>query len=148
MHMAGLTQRFPLCFGGDAPFHKKASLLLLTMEIALNQLGHRATSMTPPPADYRIPQILEGLGILKFNQKLADGIDTSHLFAAADPEVRAVRTMTVEAAGQIRDAYQRHYGRNIGTGELDGMLYLLSRDRRLMSRATIKPHMLVSTLQF
>lgn len=148
MHMVGLAQRFPLSFGNDAPFYKKASLLLLTMEIALTQLGQRAEAMTVPPADYRIPQILEGLGVLRLSPELSAKIEARHLFAATDPEVRALRSMTIEATGHIRSAYEQYYRCKVGSGELDGMLYLLSRNEELTRRAIQRPHILVATPAF
>lgn len=148
LHLAGLAQRFPLSFGGDAPFHKKGSLLLLTMEIALNQLGIKARTLSLPPADYRIPQILESLGVLKFSAPLSAKIDDGHLFELNDPEVRAIRAMTVEAVGLIRDNYERRHGSPITCAELDGVLYLLSRNQSLMTRASMKPHILVATAAF
>lgn len=148
LHMAGLAQRFPLSFGGDAPFYKKASLLLLTMEIALNQLGAKAKALTLPPADYRIPQILEGLGVLRFSDDLSAKIRGGHVFRITDPEVRAIRAMTVEAVGHIKASYDQKHRTTKTTAELDGLLYLLSRNRPLMTRASMKPHMLVATAAF
>lgn len=148
LHMQGLACRFPLSFGEDPVFYKKASLLLMTMEIALNQLGCRAVSETLPPADYRIPQILEGLGILKFSNDVAAKIRRGHIFSLDDPEVQAIRSATIEAVGLIKDRYERHHGRKTTCAELDGMLYLLSRNRPLMTRATMKPHMIVATHAF
>lgn len=148
LHLAGLAQRFPLSFGGDAPFHKKASLLLLTMEIALNQLGYKAQALTLPPADYRIPQILEGLGVLKLSAALSAKIAAGHLFELNDPEVRGIRAMTVEVVGHIRDRYEARYGKPVSCAELDGMLYLLSRNAPLMRTTSMRPHMLVATAAF
>lgn len=148
LHMQGLGCRFPLAFGEDPVFYKKASLLFMTMEIALNQLGHKALAETMPPADYRIPQILEGLGILKFSDELSDKVARGHIFRIDDPDVHAVRAMTIEAVGLIKRAYQKQHDRSISCAELDGLLYLLSRNRPLMSRATMKPHMLVATHAF
>ena len=148
LHMIGLGCRFPLSFGEDPVFYKKASLLLLTMEIALNQLGETAISQTLPPADYRIPQILEGLGILRFTDDVTRKICSGNVFRITDPEVCAIRAMTVEAVGHIKSGYERHYGTQITCAELDGLLYLLSRNRPLMARASMKPHMLVATAAF
>jgi hypothetical protein len=148
LHMTGLAHSFPLSFGEDPLFYKKASLLLMTMEIALNQLGHKAIALTPPPADYRIPQILEGLGILRFSAALSGKINHGHVFRISDPEVRAIRTMTVEAVGHIKAQYERQTGCTTTCAELDGLLYLLSRSRPLMARSSMKPHMLVATAAF
>jgi hypothetical protein len=148
LHMVGLACRFPKSFGEDPVFFKKASLLLMTMEIALNQLGAKAKALTLPPADYRIPQILEGLGVLRFSDDLSAKIRDGHVFRIADPEVRAIRAMTVEAVGHIKASYERHHSTTKTTAELDGLLYLLSRNRPLMTRASMKPHMLVATAAF
>jgi Potential Queuosine, Q, salvage protein family len=148
LHMVGLGCRFPHSFGEDPVFYKKASLLLLTMEIALNQLGQRAIAETLPPADYRIPQILEGLGILRFADDVSRKIDGGHVFRITDPEVRAIRAMTVEAVGHIKAGYERQHNTSMTCAELDGLLYLLSRNRPLMTRASMKPHMLVATAAF
>lgn len=148
LHMVGLACRFPKSFGEDPVFFKKASLLLMTMEIALNQLGAKAKALTLPPADYRIPQILEGLGILRFNDALCAKISDGHVFRITDPEIRAIRAMTVEAVGHIKAGYERQHHASITCAELDGLLYLLSRNRPLMTRASMKPHMLVATAAF
>lgn len=148
LHMQGLGCRFPMAFGEDPLFYKKASLLLMTMEIALNQLGASAITETLPPADYRIPQILEGLGILRFSDEVARKIMDKHMFRIDDPEVNAIRTATVEAVGLIKDTYERQHGRQTTCAEIDGLLYLLSRNRPLMARTTMKPHMLVATAAF
>lgn len=148
LHMVGLACRFPQSFGEDPVFFKKASLLLMTMEIALNQLGAKAKALTLPPADYRIPQILEGLGILRFSDALSAKINDGHVFRITDPEVRAIRAMTVEAVGHIKASYERQHSTTKTTAELDGLLYLLSRNRPLMTRASMKPHMLVATAAF
>lgn len=148
LHMVGLACRFPQSFGEDPVFFKKASLLLMTMEIALNQLGAKAKALTLPPADYRIPQILEGLGILHFSDALSAKIGGGHVFRITDPEVRAIRAMTVEAVGHIKAGYERHHSATMTCAELDGLLYLLSRNRPLMTRASMRPHMLVATAAF
>lgn len=148
LHMVGLACRFPRSFGEDPVFYKKASLLLMTMEIALNQLGAKAKALTLPPADYRIPQIFEGLGILRFSDALSAKISGGHVFRITDPEVRAIRAQTVEAVGHIKAAYEHQHGTDITCADLDGLLYLLSRNRPLMTRASMKPHMLVATAAF
>lgn len=148
LHMIGLACRFPLSFGEDPVFYKKASLLLMTVEIAFNQLGERAIAHTLPPADYRIPQILEGLGILRLSDHLAAKIEAGHIFRLDDEEVHALRSMTVEAVGQIRSAYERIHARPITCAELDGMLYLLSRNPDVMARRAMKPHIKVATAAF
>lgn len=148
LHMRGLACRFQLAFGQDPVFYKKASLLLMTMEIALNQLGHKAIAETLPPADYRIPQILEGVGILRFSDQLSAKVASGHLFRIDDPDVRAIRAMTVEAVGMIKAAYEEQQGKTISCAELDGLLYQLSRNRPLMSRASMKRHILVATHAF
>lgn len=150
LHMIGLALCLPRSFGNDAPFYKKASLLLMTMEIALNQLGFNALAITPPPADYRIPHILSSsrFRILRYSKALAERIEAGHVFHAADPEPRAIRAMTVEAAGHIRAAYVQRFERSITPGELDGMLYLLSRNQALMPTKALHAHMMVATPAF
>ena len=148
VHLKFLASRFPLGFGQDPLFYKKASLLFMTMEIALNQLGAKAIAETLPPADYRIPQILEGLGILQFSERLTGKIGRGHVFRLDAPEVRAMRAAAVEAVGLIKASYERHYGRKTTCAEIDGLLYLLSRNRQMMDRARMKPHMQVATMAF
>ncbi len=148
LHMQGLACRFPLTFGEDPVFYKKASLLLMTMEIALNQLGAKAIAETLPPADYRIPQILEELGILSFSVDVATKLDRGHVFKLDDPEVHAIRAATVEAVVLVKARYEQQQGQQISCAELDGLLYLLSRNRPLMARSTMRPHMRVITAAF
>lgn len=148
LNIAGLKTIFPKSFGTDPLFYKKASLLLMTMEIALRDLGFEARALTPPPADYRIPQILEGLGILRFSDAIAAKLQSGYVFKLHEPEVRAIRAMAVEAVGLLSKAIEGSTGRPISTADLDSQLYLLSRNRPLMERRTMKPHMLVATAAF
>lgn len=148
LHMVSLACRFPQAFGEDPYFFKKASLLLMTVEIALNQLGFKAVAATMPPADYRIPQILEGLGILTYSKAFAKRVVRGEVFRLSDPPVHAVRAATVEAVALIKQRYERHIGKGVSCAELDGLLYLLSRNEKLMTKASMKPHMLVATPAF
>jgi hypothetical protein len=86
-HMKLLAACFPLAFGQDPPFYNKASLLFITMEIALSQLGAAAAARTPPPSDYRIPQILEGLGIPQFGPRHTARLARGLVFALKAREV-------------------------------------------------------------
>lgn len=148
LHMMMLRTSFPKCFGGDGAFSKKASLLLMTMEIALKDLGFQATAYTVPPADYRIPQILEGLGILRFNAILTHQLLRGTVFRRDDEAVHAVRAATVEAVHEIGKSLAHRSEHPISTAELDNRLYMLSRNKDLMAKSTMKPHMLVATLAF
>lgn len=147
-HVWSLASRFPLCFGADPDFHKKASLYFMTMEIALTKLGYPATSSTTPPADYRIPQILEGFGILAFAPHVARQLSANHIFRRDDPAVRAIRAATIKAVGLIRSHYQAETGEALSTAHLDGMLYQLSRNENVMRARPFKPFMRVLTLAF
>ncbi len=147
-HMLGLACRMPMAFGQDGEFYKKGSLLLMTMELALKQLGYAAHANTIPPADYRIPQILEGFGILKFSDDLADKLANQHVFSLTDPEVRALRAATVQAVAAIGAAYEQRAGTRPSPASLDGMLYMLSRNATLMNSGRMKPHMTVATMAF
>lgn len=148
LHMRGLACRYPNAFGDDPRFFKKASLLLMTMEIALNQLGFKAFADTPPPADYRIPQILEGLGILRLSRRMREKIEDGHVFHHDDPHVEVIRAATVRAVRLIRSAWEAENGKPISCAELDSMLYHLSRNRALMGQCVKRPHMLVATPSF
>ena len=147
-HVLGLASRLPRCFGEDGEFYKKASLLFMTMEIALGQLGYAATAATIPPADYRIPQILESFGILRFTPALSQKLGRKMVFCLNAPEVRAMRAATVQAVGLIKIAFEKHSGAPVSSAALDGMLYMLSRDKAVMQSAAMKPHMQVATLAF
>lgn len=148
LHMMQLRTELPLSFGGDGAFSKKASLLLMTMEIALRDLGYRASAYTVPPADYRVPQILEGLGVLILSPALAAQIEGGRVFPGHAPEVHAIRRATVDAVSRIGKALVQRSGQTVSTAELDSRLYLLSRNTALMSGRRMKPHMLVATKAF
>lgn len=148
LHMMTLRTAFPRCFGGDGAFSKKASLLLMTLEIALKDLGFDAKAYTVPPADYRIPQILQGLGVLRFHDELARDIERGRVFHARDRQVHAIRAATVEAVTEISKNLVVHDRSPLTTAELDSRLYLLSRNQALMTTRAMKPHMLVATLSF
>lgn len=68
------------------------------------------------------------------------------MFQINDLAVHAMRAATVDAVGCIKTNYDRLHGKEITCAELDGLLYLLSRNRPLMART--KPHMLVATAAF
>lgn len=147
-HMMTLRTSFPRCFGGDGAFSKKASLLLMTLEIALKDLGVDAKAYTVPPADYRIPQVLQGVGVLRFHDELARDIERGRVFQAHDCQVHAIRAATVEAVHEIGKHLVARDRTPLTTAELDSRLYLLSRNEALMTTRPMKPHMLVATPLF
>jgi hypothetical protein len=139
-HVEQLAERFPVSYGGDSPFYKKASLLFMMMEIALNDLGIPSHSLTIPPSDYRLPQILEAHGVLAFGDDLSQKLNKCTPLPLNSQEARAIRAATVIAVTDIQKA--------TGTrlSEVDARLYMMSRQPSVMAQA--KPHMIVPTMNF
>lgn len=73
-------------------------------------------------ADYKVPQVLRGLGILRYSDRLAATIaDRRHIEAGTGPEIE-IRAATIWGCELLRQALAQR-GRNIPAHELDWMLW-------------------------
>ncbi|MPN62756.1 hypothetical protein SDC9_210509 [bioreactor metagenome] len=114
---AGLAAIFPLAF--DDPYLKKAQLALSMIAAFLRSTGNDvgAEDLTAF-ADYQVPRVLRGLGVLAYSTSLADKVDQRILLTENGQEELSIRAATVLAC----EAIAAHTG---GTSaDIDNLLWL------------------------
>ncbi|MBU0976005.1 MAG: queuosine salvage family protein [Patescibacteria group bacterium] len=77
-------------------------------------------------ADYKIPQILRSLGILKYSKTLAEKIDNFQLMKANSEEEVEIRAATIWAVEYIRRGLTSSFP-NVTASYIDGMLWNLAQ---------------------
>jgi hypothetical protein len=105
--------------GVQVAFYKRAQIATADMWAAYGQLtcsGEDATTGTASKfafydlpqltmfADYRVPQILRAMGVLKYSPQLAAKVDALQELPAGGDEEVEVRAATVEAVERLREA--------------------------------------------
>ena len=78
-------------------------------------------------ADYKLPQVLRGLGILVYEASLADRVDRRVELAPGSPEEVEIRANTVVAVDRLREEAKRR-GRPLRAFEIDGLLWHMGQD--------------------
>ncbi len=97
--------------------------------LKLSHLDHLAAF-----ADYKLPQVLESLGILKYSDELNADIQNETIIPAGSQKEIELRTSTIVAIDRIREVLVR-LGRNIATNELDWILWVKAKQTKFK-----KPH--------
>ncbi len=92
-------------------------------------------------ADYKIPQILRGYGILEYRKELGEKIDSKILIASGSKEEVEIRANTIWAGEFIKEALKKR-GVNLKSIEIDWVLWNLSKFGNL----NLKPHHLTKTI--
>lgn len=141
---------FPESFAAD-PFRKKIILaVLMTASFVAARaetdpridngrplmISHNA----PVASDYVLPQVLEGLGVLRYSDDLARRIEAREGFAEDDAAVADLRAATVDACALLA-AFS---GKN--AQDIDAQLWLAGRDPAV--KPTLKPAINVYTTWF
>ncbi len=88
------------------PFHKRAWLCAAMIHGRFQRdpiRRFRDPEVIPAFADYRLPQILRGSGVMTLSETLADHIDAGKPVAAHSPVEVELRAVTVAAAAMLRD---------------------------------------------
>jgi hypothetical protein len=111
--------------GNEVRFYKRAQILAGDLAGGLrgSPLGvfHDLDQLTAF-ADYKVPQVLRQLGILRYSESLASRIATrKHLPAGSTPEIE-IRAATIWGCELLRQALVRH-GRTVAAHELDWLLW-------------------------
>lgn len=128
-------------FGGDQVFfYKRAQIFVGDLWGAFNGEGFgHFTDMEKLTcfADYRIPQLLRGMGILKFSPALESKIDNLEEIPAGSDEEIAIRCITVQCVEAIR---LQLLERGVVTHafQLDWLLW--EAGEKLMKEGKIVPH--------
>jgi hypothetical protein len=84
-------------------------------------------------ADYKLPQVLRHLGILKYSQSLAAKIDRKELIKAGSPEEIEIRANTIWAVEMIKGAL-REEGVFLKAFEIDWILWNMGQDEKFKQR--------------
>jgi len=79
-------------------------------------------------ADYKLPQVLRQLGILRYAPAMAQKVDQKILLESGGPEEVEIRANTVWAVELIRQELDR-LGKGLRAFEIDHMLWHLGQDR-------------------
>jgi hypothetical protein len=118
-----LASALPKGFGAD-PYLKKAALLpILFAGRAHNKVSEDSVTMDIIiPSDYRVPQTLHNIGVLRFSDNLVDTLDSGTLLDEDDHYVAQIRAKTIVAVEDIlalRNDLQMHH--------VDGELWFAGR---------------------
>ena len=116
-----MADLFPQSFTTD-PFRKKAILSVLMMATHAENRGVTVVTDTPPASDYVLPQVLEGLGVLKISDELREKLVKREGFTEADPVARDIRAATIVAAAEL----SKESGARVQ--DIDSRLWLAGRD--------------------
>lgn len=132
--------------GNEVRFYKRAQILAADLAggLAGSPLAefydlHQLTAF----ADYKVPQILREMGVLEYDEVLADIVDSRTRIPAGHRLEVEIRAGTLVACDQLVQAV-RHYGRDISAAALDWHLWSLSQSLGEGSR----PYHLTTTVYY
>lgn len=110
-------------------FYKRAQILAADLYGAFGSKGIGKLSdldQLTAFADYKLPQVLRHLGILRYDDELAMRIDAKHLIAAGSAEEIEIRAQTVWAVERLRQELER-LGLCVRAFEIDWLLWNLGQ---------------------
>ena len=84
-------------------------------------------------ADYKLPQVLRQLGILRYAPALAEKVDQRVLLEPVSPEEVEIRANTIRAVELMRRELQGR-GRNLKAFEIDWLLWNMGQEDRFRER--------------
>lgn len=118
--------------GYEVAFYKRAQIFAADLYGAFKGKNwgnftdmHRLTAF----ADYKLPQVLRHLGILRYSQNLEQKIDQEIFLEAGDPEETEIRSNTIWAVELIRQEFGR-MGKALRPFEIDWILWNLGQLKR------------------
>lgn len=115
--------------GAEVRFYKRAQILVADLHGAFGGQGLGAfddLEILTAFADYKVPQVLRRLGILVYDDELAEAVDNRRLIPMGSPKEIEIRAATVWACELLRRALARR-SRNVRAFEVDWMLWLLGQ---------------------
>jgi len=137
VRLASLTARYFPSFRDAADyggkrvfFYKRAQILAADLYEAFGgkHLGRfNDMDQLAAFADYKLPQVLRHLGIMRYAEHLADRIDRRICLPAGSPEEVEIRAHTVWAVEWIRQAAEKR-GRELKSHQIDHLLWNLGQD--------------------
>jgi len=87
-------------------------------------------------ADYRVPQLLRALGIIKYSEELADAVDHRRWIQPGSPWEIEIRANTLQACLRIRDAASMASGVDLLDIEVDWQLWQIGET----TKESLLPH--------
>lgn len=116
--------------GHQVPFYKRAQIFAADLYGAFHgkKWGHFADmDKLTAFADYKLPQVLRHLGILRYAPDLENRIDQQIFIEAGSPEEVEIRANTIWAVALIRQAMER-MGKGLNAFEIDWILWNMGQD--------------------
>lgn len=111
-----------LPLGYQDEFLKKAQLCLYVAANYIKKFGSAPEVLTTCFADYQVPKVLNGLGIIEYSQDIQNKINNKQLISKDSPEEKAIRAATIIACEKISEQYK------ISAPDLDYWLWLKRND--------------------
>lgn len=111
--------------GNEVRFYKRAQILMSDLAGAFEGEGfgafHDFAELTAF-ADYKVPQVLRRLGILRYMPELAERITNREQIRAGSEEEIEIRAATIWGVEYLRRALAIH-GRSLPAGDIDWLLW-------------------------
>lgn len=126
--------------GRRIPFLKRAQILAYDLNWMFNgkNLGRfRRINELTAFADYKIPQMLRRLGLIKYSKELADKVDNLILLKAGSKDEIEIRSATIWGVELLRQEIS-----GATAGEIDSALWEISQDPKTQE----KPYHRVRTI--
>ncbi len=79
-------------------------------------------------ADYRIPQVLQALGIVRISSDFQKQLHRHYLWDTFDPEIVELRGISLVALELLRDEIVKQTGKQLTVAALDFCLWDLAKD--------------------
>lgn len=119
------------CRSRAIPFYKRAQILVSDLAASLNDAGEEPiTGLTDLTAfaDYKVPQVLHHLGVLRYSRRLRETLRRQQPVPAGSSLEVEIRAGTIAAVDQITRQLHR-LGHPISDYQVDWYLWDLGQDR-------------------
>lgn len=119
-------------------FYKRAQLLVGdTSQHFIDRGGNNFNNIDrlTASADYKLPQVLQRIGILSYSNDLQEKILSKTCITHNSPEEVEIRANTIMAIEMIKQELKIH-GKNISSGTISNHVWLMGKDRSI----NILPH--------
>lgn len=112
-------------------FHKRAQLNARMIGDFLTQQGEQTLENLEALtafADYKVPQVLRALGILRYSEKLSSRVDSYEILEAGSREEIEIRAGSIWAVERMKHVLQKRFP-DLTAGMLDGYLWELGQQK-------------------
>ena len=94
-----ISKIMPISF--EDPYLKKIQLALYEITLAVRGLGYSVKEELTVAADYQLPKVMQAMGLISYNLKLAEKIDNHIELDFNSKEEKAIRAATIIACEAI-----------------------------------------------